>query len=220
MPRPPRPFRKEEGPITDLLVVEGSDDFFAFKNLLEVHKSLGKFRLEEGGGYERIRDSIDTRIDESGLERIGFVIDADDNLSDRWASLKSVLINQCDYSQVPNLPAPNGTILRQDGKVTLGIWLMPDNTIPGALEKFISRLVPNGDPLWNYAVNSVNNLPVHSEPVSENWLSKAYVHTWLAWQEEPGKPIGQAITKRYLDARSEAAQPLMRWVQALFDVSL
>jgi hypothetical protein len=28
---------------------------------------------------------------------------------------------------------------------------------------------------------------------------KAIIHTWLAWQKEPGKPLGTAITARFLD---------------------
>jgi hypothetical protein len=47
---------------------------------------------------------------------------------------------------------------------------------------------------------------------------KANIHTWLAWQEEPGKPMGQAITKRYLDAAAPHAQQLMDWLCKLFDI--
>ena len=45
---------------------------------------------------------------------------------------------------------------------------------------------------------------------------KAHVHTWLAWQKEPGKPMGQAITKRYLDANAPHAQQLIVWIRKLF----
>ncbi len=38
------------------------------------------------------------------------------------------------------------------------------------------------------------------------------------WQEEPGKPMGQAITKRYLDATAPQAQQLIRWIRKLFDL--
>jgi hypothetical protein len=48
--------------------------------------------------------------------------------------------------------------------------------------------------------------------------SKACVHTWLAWQEEPGTPMGQAITARYLDADALHAQQLMRWFRKVFDL--
>ncbi len=51
-------------------------------------------------------------------------------------------------------------------------------------------------------------------------LPVAEIHTWLAWQEEPGSPLGQAITKRYLDADAPRAQQLMDWVRRLFDLEL
>lgn len=48
------------------------------------------------------------------------------------------------------------------------------------------------------------------------YLRKANIHTWLSWQEEPGKPMGQAITKRYLDTSAPHAQQLIDWMRRLF----
>ncbi|MGH2495980.1 MAG: DUF3226 domain-containing protein [Ktedonobacteraceae bacterium] len=50
--------------------------------------------------------------------------------------------------------------------------------------------------------------------------SKARIHTWLAWQKEPGKPMGQAITARYLDADALHARQLIAWIRKLFDLEL
>ncbi len=93
---------------------------------------------------------------------------------------------------------------------------MPDNTLPGELEDFIRFLVPPTDLNWPYAKTSVDGIPVKPTPLTHNWTSKAEIHTWLAWQNEPGKPIGQAITKRYLSADVEQAQHLMAWIRRLF----
>ena len=218
MPRSPRLPLKDEGPQTNLLVVEGADDFHALISLLDADKLRGRCRLEDGGGYETIRDSIDTRIDESGLERIGFVIDADENINERWESLRDVLITRCGYKDVPRVPEAEGTIIHEDDKVTLGLWLMPNNVLPGALEEFIRLLISESDPLWDYAMASVENLPVYPNPLTDNWMSKAKLHSWLAWQEEPGKPIGQAITKRYLNPRTQQAQMLFNWIRRLFSL--
>ncbi|GAC1468243.1 MAG: hypothetical protein PVS3B1_23760 [Ktedonobacteraceae bacterium] len=46
------------------------------------------------------------------------------------------------------------------------------------------------------------------------------LHTWLAWQEEPGTPMGQAITKRYVDASSPHALPLISWFRRVFGLEL
>lgn len=224
MPRPPRPALKDPGPQSDLLVVEGPDDFHAFTHFFDAHKIRGRCRLEEtggndgsgeGGGYERLLGSIDTRVDESELERIGFVVDADENVASRWASLRDTL-RSAGYSNAPESPNPAGTIIIQPGRTTVGLWLMPDNKIPGALEDFAKLLIPVGDVLRDHAVTSVADLPHVPKNASDNWKSKACIHTWLAWQQEPGKPIGQAITKRYLDPRAGAALPLLTWLRTLF----
>ncbi|MDQ2808925.1 MAG: hypothetical protein M3Z04_18780 [Chloroflexota bacterium] len=47
--------------------------------------------------------------------------------------------------------------------------------------------------------------------------SKAYIHTWPAWQEEPGKPMSVAIhPNHYLDAQAPAAQTFVDWLGRLF----
>ncbi|MGH9822270.1 MAG: DUF3226 domain-containing protein [Blastocatellia bacterium] len=45
---------------------------------------------------------------------------------------------------------------------------------------------------------------------------KAHIHTWLAWQEKPGLPLGLAITFRYLNPDAPSAQQLVAWVRRLF----
>ena len=47
----------------------------------------------------------------------------------------------------------------------------------------------------------------------ERW-PKARIHTWLAVQNEPGKPLGQAITARYLDGGAIAGAPFVAWLRA------
>ena len=48
--------------------------------------------------------------------------------------------------------------------------------------------------------------------------AKAEVHTWLAWQAEPGRPLGLALTRRYLDADHALAQRFHDWLVALFEI--
>jgi len=46
----------------------------------------------------------------------------------------------------------------------------------------------------------VSEIPVEERRFVESYATKALIHTWLAWQDDPGTPLGQAITKRYFDA--------------------
>jgi hypothetical protein len=94
---------------------------------------------------------------------------------------------------------------------------MPDNTVPGMLEDFCRLLIPTNDPLWIRALRAVQAIPESERLFSVQHAAKANIHTWLAWQEEPGKPIGQAITKKYLDADAPHALRLIAWLRSLFD---
>ena len=97
---------------------------------------------------------------------------------------------------------------------------MPDNTLPGALEEWVRRLVPEAHAaLWAHTETSVANLPTKPDPLTENWLAKARLHSYLAWQKEPGKPMGQAITAQYLTGDAEAVQPFLEWVKRLYEIA-
>ena len=153
--------------------------------------------------------------------RLGIVVDADIDPETRWKAIQDRL-REAGYNSVPDSPNSTGTILREGDLPVVGIWLMPNNKIPGMLEDFVSLLRPQEDILWPVAVNVVQqvkdiktNLRFHD--VHE---SKARVHTWLAWQREPGKPIGQAITKGYLKADAALAQQFIDWIRMLFDLEL
>jgi hypothetical protein len=80
-------------------------------------------------------------------------------------------------------------------------------------------LIPQGDLLWSRAKESVAAIPEGERRFSRVAQSKAAIHTWLAWQKEPGTPLGQAITARYLDSQAPHAQQFVNWVQRLFELS-
>jgi len=46
-------------------------------------------------------------------------------------------------------------------------------------------------------------------------ISKAKIHAYLAVQEKPGKPLGLAITFRYLDAKKDKVLPFLNWLQTV-----
>jgi len=39
---------------------------------------------------------------------------------------------------------------------------------------------------------------------------------WLAWQQEPGKPLGTAITARFLDPTVAQVDVLVSWLNRLY----
>ncbi|HEU5370317.1 MAG TPA: DUF3226 domain-containing protein, partial [Ktedonobacterales bacterium] len=110
-------------------------------------------------------------------------------------------------------------IIKQADQPTVGVWLMPDNTLSGMLEDFASFLIPSDDVLWPLAGDVVQQVVIKKRLFPESHLMKARIHTWLAWQEEPGTPLGLAITRRYLDAAAPHAQQLVNWIRQLFDLA-
>ena len=208
----------------NVLLVEGLDDIKVIGELLEHHKVPETFAIKQKGGdsnlkaeaFQHLLDTLDTEIDGSGLEKLGIVIDADVDLSSRWQSLSQLLLN-IGYESVPKTPMPQGTIITQTDRPMVGIWLMPDNQLPGMLENFIEFLVSPNDALWERARNCVAGIPENERPFRPQHQIKAHVHTWLAWKEQPGKPLGQAIKMRYLDADLPQAQQFISWIQLLFN---
>ena len=205
-----------EGPKTDVLLVEGPDDYHFLIHFLNHHGLYGQIRCQDTEGIDTLLPVLPTWLKPSNLERLGIIVDADTDLPNRWKALRNILIN-ADYDNVPEMPQANGTIITHNVRPTVGLWLMPNNTLPGMLEDFVSMLVPEGDKLWSNAVLSVEQIPVEDRLFAPQHVIKAKIHTWLAWQEEPGTPLGQAITKRYLSADAPQAVHLVNWLRKLYN---
>lgn len=95
---------------------------------------------------------------------------------------------------------------------------MPNNQLPGMLEDFVVHLIPNGDVLRSKAESILQEI----EQAGINRYSlvqhpKALIHTWLAWQEKPGMPMGQAITAQVLSYDSAIARTFVTWLKHLFE---
>lgn len=208
------------------LLVEGSDDKHVFHHLLDHHRIHGKFKSKDEeleiidhAGIDNLLNvkTLTTYLKGSHLRRFGIVVDADTDLAGRWQQVRDIL-EKSGYSLLPTEPHTEGTILREDELPVVGIWLMPDNILTGMIEHFISFLRPADDVLWPVAEDVVLQVVETKRHFPVGHEIKAELHTWLAWQKEPGKPMGQAITKRYLDADAPHAQQLVVWLRELFDL--
>lgn len=201
-----------------VLMVEGPDDEHVVKHLCG-KRSLGTIDvIHPYGGKDLLLDGIGARTKESDISALGIILDADTDLQARWQAVSDRL-NQAGYADIPDKPSPTGTLIPAPASSLLprvGIWLMPDNRLPGILEDFLHFLVPPGDPLLAHVEQSLDAIPPDSCRFSVLKKPKARIHTWLAWQEEPGRPFGQAITARYLDANLPAADAFAKWLHQTF----
>ena len=198
-------------------MVEGADDFNLLFHFVHLHKLVGVCTVIEGKGIDDVLDSLRLRLRLGDVERIGIVVDADEAAQPRWESIRSILIsNGYDTDQLPPSLSGNGTIIRQIDLPTVGVWVMPDNFNPGMVENFVEMLIPQDDVLWPVAARCVDNIAIAQRRFIPEHLTKAKIHTWLAWQQEPGKPIGQALRKKYFDGEAAPAVAFASWMRTLF----
>jgi hypothetical protein len=205
-----------------------------------------KVRVESKGGINSLMSVLKEYLKFRDIRRaqdgIGVVLDADEVLAGetsqedegdrldrgvarRWQQVRDILL-KTGYTEVPDIPDPSGTIvgLSQQDLPNVGIWLMPDNQQSGTLEDFITFLVPSIEQnvLWKATEDCLHKIPDQASlPGTEQRFrpkdyNKARIHTWLAWQREPGRPMGQAIAKRFLDVNAPHARTLVAWIRRLF----
>jgi len=201
------------------IIVEGPDDRHVVMNLLFNHQHNGShidsiIDAKEKNGLDHLLETLKEEIGATELASLGIIIDADTDVARQWGRVTRVL-DEYGCKEVPALPNPNGTIVEtKDGK-SVGIWIMPDNQSTGALEDFVGMLIGDGDKLWPKAQDDVENIPADHRRFKETYLSKAQIHTWLAWQEQPGTKMGETFKKRYLDPEHPKAQVFVNWIREL-----
>lgn len=201
------------------LIFEGPDDKHVVMNLLFNHEHNGEslcehFTEKVKDGVDHLIDTLDEELRATDLGRLGVVLDADTDLAKQWARVTRVL-DEHGCLRVPAAPNADGTIVETTDGKKIGIWVMPDNNSAGALEDFVGKLITGGDTLWPKAQADVNGIPRAERRFKETYLSKAYVHTWLAWQEEPGTRMGETFKKRYLDPNHPQAIAFVNWIRRL-----
>ena len=208
------------------LLVEGKNDFHVISALCakyDVPESFDirwpKNKMSDGGGRDQLLKLFRFQLEASDKKAIGIVLDADDDLMARWQQVLAVIEKVNSDYVLPSQPEPNGLIIPApyDYKPRLGIWLMPDNQNRGELEDFVRYLVPDSDQLHPYADEVLNQIETAKLNHYKHKRSKAFIHTWLAWQKEPGLPMGAAITAKALSADSPMALQFVNWLNRLFN---
>ena len=203
-----------------ILMVEGTDDQHVVMHICGSHGIRGPITFEHYGGVEQVVASIDVRLMEAREEGdiVGILVDADENLQYRWQAVRQRVVN-AGYENAPEQPAADGTIIEPPAGSILpraGVWMMPDNRSPGILENFLRFLAPTPNALLEYAEACVNGIPPEELRFRGVDTPKALIHTWLAWQETPGRPFGTAITARFLDPDVPQAAVFAAWLRNLF----
>jgi hypothetical protein len=214
MPKKPKPRQ---------LLVEGKNDrhvIWALCNQYQLPETFSVEVPEEDGteGIEALLAGLPARLDEPKLQTLGIVVDADQDLAARWQAVRDRLIAS-GYQHVPKVPPAEGWIDARPDRPRVGVWLMPDNQLPGMLEDFVARLMPRDDALRPKAEAILQEIELAGlNRYTSVHRPKALIHTWLAWQETQGMPMGQAITARVLRYDCAIALNFVEWLQRLFEL--
>ena len=195
-----------------ILLVEGEDDEHVVKHLYrEVYGAEPSFEILNKMGYSKLLKGLPRDLKRSGLQTLGIVADANDDLEARWREL--VAAAEEEGVRLPDAPSSSGTLV--EGDIRVGVWLMPDNASTGELEDFARELVPGADRVWPLAEKYIADIPETDRKFSIGKTSKANLYAWLASRKHPQR-IGAAIGAGDLDVGTRLAKQFAQWLNALF----
>lgn len=200
------------------LLVEGKDDQSVIWSLAKKFALIENFDVIDCENYEKAIDSLPLRIKSSGINTVGIIVDADEDLESKW---KSIIQRLQKYGyQIPVQIPIEGLIIEKsnDFDVKVGVWIMPNNNTKGKVEDFVRFLIPDNDNLREVTDNTLEFIESKKinkyEPKDK---AKAYIHTWLAWQKTPGQRMGTAITSNYFNLDVEECHNFINWLKLLFN---
>lgn len=215
--------------MSQLLIVEGNDAI-ALASLLAKRKlppPVGyakpldfkdKF-VKVAKGIQNIPAAIDEALSSPELKNLGIIIDANEaGYLSRLDSVLSKIAENIEIDSAIRADSGSGKVIKTE-QITIGIWIMPDNQNNGYLEHFLSNLIPSNDSILPIVQQQIENLKYSNLQVfSEAKKQKAILHTWLAWQKEPGKPFGQAVDAGYFDVNAAPLLQFEEWFKNTFEL--
>ncbi|HUU85700.1 MAG TPA: DUF3226 domain-containing protein [Phycisphaerae bacterium] len=203
------------------LYVEGDDDLHTIIHLLHRHnvaldKELGPVLVKKAQGDQGVLNAITTATKASTNRSVGFVVDANGAVADRWQAVGDRLV-EIGLTLPSAIPLDGFIGDSPTFKARVGVWIMPDNvTDEGKLEHLVETLVPTGDALFGHAKTTTDQAVALGARFPVKDRTKAELHCWLAWQEEPGRPFGTAIKAHFFRHDSEVALRFASWFRKLF----
>lgn len=203
-----------------VLLVEGPDDKHVVIHLCKNMKVPPPDKIKPQEGIQNLLGTLPVELKGSSIEVLGVIVDANSDLSSRWQALRDRLL-EAGYFDIPDSPDPAGIILEAPLNSPLlprfGAWIMPDNQANGTLENFLLSLVPEDSILYHHVDKSINSIPEGERRFSVSDTPKAMIHTWLAWQKNPGLRMGTAIDTRAFNLDVPQVKAFISWLTKLFN---
>ena len=195
-----------------VLLVEGEDDKHVVIQLCKHISFEPEFYILSKDGIDNVLSSIRNEILVEGRKAVGIVVDANDDLNNRWEKVTERLRNA--GIEPTDSPRPGGSII--DGSPRVGIWLMPDNESTGELEDFVQKMIQPEDPVWPRSRRYVDDIPDEHRRFRPGKVLRAQLYAWLATREIPGR-MGAAIKAEDLNVDVESSTRFVDWLRELFN---
>lgn len=207
------------------LLVEGKTDRGVIAGLMEANgvpwpdPPKSPVFIDPRGSVNQILKPgvLEAELGASGLEALGVVVDANGAAATRWDDLR--VWCGSEFSDLPAHIPGEGLQVVHFGGPRFGVWIMPDNRFGGMLEDWLAGLIPEeSGALYALAQKCVSDAKGQGAPFKDVHRTKAEMYTWLAWQDEPGLRLYEAVTHRVLDPTRAESGPFVNWFRTLFGV--
>ena len=205
------------------LLVEGPNDGWVLAELMQANgvpwpRESEPVDIKPFGTNTPTKTRVVAQLRAANLRILGVVLDADDDAAATWIKVRS-WFSESFHDLPEELPANGFVSSPNESEITLGVWIMPDNQSRGMLETLLMFLVPDDqDPLLKFAATVRDEALKLGAPFKKVHEDKAQIHTWLAWQDEPGLRLYEAVQKGVLDPTSPHSKPFVAWFRKLFEL--
>ena len=208
-----------------ILLVEGKDDEHVIRKLIKSESDdtllSSEFTITDCESDNGVIRQFDLLLKNPKIHAaIGVILDADKEAQARMDSIKVKVLKTNAYKEHEIVLDKDGLVLNPTDEnyfPKIGVWIMPDNNLPGMLEDFLLKMIDKDDSLLTKSEEVLQILEREKlNRYTDAHRTKAKIHTYLAWQREPGKPLSQAIQSKILDPRSESSKVFLVWLQRLF----
>lgn len=210
---------------SSMMLVEGKSEETVIPKLCSLCGVEPRFAIKSENSLSELKTALRSYLKSTNtLRKLWVIIDADVNFDGAWQSIKDILSRSGKYEIDSRMPLPeNGIVIapKDDADLTIGVWIMPNNTDIGMLEDFMLELIPEDDTLIGTADEVVTRLDgeraLHSGLFKAVHKSKARIHTWLAWHNTPGESLSVAVQKRLFATDKELCRRFAAWVGQLVE---
>lgn len=214
----------------NILLVEGEADRGFFEllcRMLSISVDVRVATPKDTGGVKNGKEGVFNllpellkQLQDGTTEKLAVVVDADSlgsgggfqNACDRFSGI----VKPAGFGLISGKLAAGLVFENNDGLADLGLWVMPNNDAEGMLEDWIKQcLHPGEGALYQHASASIDAIP-NGPKFKPLHRTKAEVATWLAWQENPGHGLYQAVKPELLDKSAPLYAGLHAWLKHVF----